>query len=71
MSRTDSLWTNSTKITILSAAIKYWMHKYYDGNPVIEDGTFDIFYRELERLEKVEGHVRHDSPTKTAGGLIR
>jgi len=70
MSRSDNLWTTNVKITVLSAAIRYWMHKYYSGEPVIEDNSFDLFYRELERLEKAEGHVRHDSPTKQPGGLI-
>ena len=70
MKRTPMKWDNNIKITILSAAIRYWMHTYYDGKPVIEDNSFDVFYRELQRLEKDEGHVRHDSPTTKPGGLI-
>jgi len=67
---TSNFWTTHVKITVLSAAIRYWMHKYYSGVPVIEDNSFDLFYRELQRLERTEGHVRHDSPTKKPGGLI-
>jgi len=69
MSRT--LWKDSFKIFVLSAAIKYWMHLYYKGTPVISDNTFDLAYRELQRLERQAGSVAHDSPTKTPGGLIK
>ena len=68
MSRT--LWKDSFKIFVLSAAVKYFMHLYYQGNPEISDNTFDLIYRELERLEKKVGSVAHDSPTKRPGGMI-
>lgn len=60
-------WDDSVRITILSAAIRYWMHMYYQKEPVISDETFDLMYRELERLEKKEGHVRNNSPTLYPG----
>ena len=60
-------WDNHIKITVLSAAIRYWMRVYYEGHPVISDNTFDVFYKELQNLERTEKHVREDSPTKTPG----
>lgn len=60
-------WDNHIKVTVLSAAIRWWMHTYYQKEPVIEDNSFDVFYKELQNLERTEKHVRHDSPTRYPG----
>ena len=60
-------WDDSLKIFVLSAAIRWWMYKYYNQYPVISDNTFDTMYRELEKLERKKGHVAYDSPTVTPG----
>ncbi len=61
-------WDDQMRVFVLSAAIRHWMHHYYkEGKPVISDNTFDLMYRELERLERKIGHKAYDSPTKTPG----
>lgn len=71
MSPSASLWQDGTfKISILSAAIRYYMHLYYLGTPEITDATFDLLYKELQMLEKRKGYTRPDSPTQSPGGLI-
>ena len=64
------LWNETFKKFVLAGAIRYHMHLYYSGKPEISDNSFDVIYRELQRLEKKTGHTAYDSPTKSPGGMI-
>ncbi len=60
-------WNDNLRIFVLSAAIKYWQHMYYQKQEVIGDNTFDVMYKELVNLERKVGHSVHDSPTQNPG----
>lgn len=46
-----------------------WAYEYYVlDNPSVEDREYDRLYDELVALEKSEGRVEFDSPTKRVGG---
>ena len=46
-----------------------WAYEYYVlDNPSVEDREYDRLYDELLELEKSEGKVEFDSPTKRVGG---
>lgn len=61
-------WDDRFKIFVLMAAVRWFNHVYYekDGNE-ISDNTYDLLYRELQRLEAKNGGAYDSSPTQTPG----
>ncbi len=49
--------------------LNIYAHEYYVlDNPTVSDGEYDRLYDELVQLEKLEGRVLFNSPTKRVGG---
>ena len=49
--------------------LNIYAHEYYVlDNPTVSDGEYDKLYDELVALEKIEGRVLFNSPTKRVGG---
>ncbi len=49
--------------------LNIYAHEYYVlDNPTVSDGEYDKLYDELAQLEKLEGRVLFNSPTKRVGG---
>ncbi len=46
----------------------YAFHYYVLDNPIVADSQYDALYDELVALEKAEGRVLPDSPTRKIGG---
>ena len=53
----------------LKELVKLHCKQYYDlSAPLVSDTEFDKLYEQLEAVEKAQGWVAHDSPTKRVGG---
>ncbi len=60
--------TSGGRMRMLTITLNLWSKWYYEGNPEVDDTTYDLLYKELVELEALYPEfIDPETPTKKVG----